>query len=96
MILEATARAGKAAETKQKIEELAAAHPDRITASDYRTTADQLEGAGAEGIEVLHLGDKRFPDDPSIDAAVAKEIEKSKTQQDPAALEKLRTLGYVE
>ena len=31
VILEANARLGKAAETKQKLEELAAAHPDRVT-----------------------------------------------------------------
>ena len=93
-LLEAYARAGKAAETKQKLEELAAEHPDRIKSSDYSGSAQQLKDAGKapEAIEVLDAGHKRFPDDSTITG----ELEKSKQTTDPAALERLKSLGYIQ
>ena len=86
VLLDSYARAGKAAETKQKLEELAAEHPDRVNPSLYSAAADQLKGAGktAEAIEVLDLGHKRFPDDPTIAAALEKA--KLESASDPAAL----------
>ena len=94
VILEANARAGKAAETKQKLEELATKHPDRITPSLYSGSAQQLKDAGkaGESIEILDAGHKRFPDDPTI----SKGIRDAMQQGDPAALERLRSLGYIQ
>ena len=94
VLLEGYARSGKAAETKQKIEELAAEHPDRIKPSDYSGSAQQLKdaGKGGESIEILDAGHKRFPDDPTISAA----IREAAQQGDPAALERLKSLGYIQ
>ena len=91
VVLEANARAGKAAETKQKLEELGAAHPDRVTAPLYRSTADQLKGAGktGEAIEVLDLGHSASHD-AAINQTSPRRSRQSKSQQDPAALEELR------
>jgi predicted Zn-dependent protease len=93
-ILEGYARSGKAAETKQKLDELSTAHPDRIKASDYSGAAQQLKDAGktAESIEVLDAGHKRFPDDETISKAIRDAMQ----QGDPAALERLRSLGYIQ
>ena len=94
VILEADARLGKAAETKQKLEELATAHPDRIKASDYSGSAQQLKDAGKSGesIEILDIGHKRFPDDETISRAIRDAMEAG----DPAAMERLKSLGYIE
>jgi|SRR6185436_5365753 len=94
VLLEGYARSGKAAETKQKLEELAAEHPDRITASNYSAAAQQLKDAGksADQIEILDAGHKRFPDDPTI----SKGIREAAEQGDPAALERLKSLGYIQ
>ena len=94
VLLEGYARSGKAAETKQKLEELATAHPDRIKASDYSGSAQQLKDAGktAEQIEILDIGHKRFPEDETISKAIRDAMQ----QGDPAALERLRSLGYIQ
>ena len=94
VLLESYARSGKAAETKQKLEQLAAEHPDRVNPSMYSGAAQQLKdaGKGAEQIEVLDAGIKRFPDDPTLKS----EVEKSKQTTDPAALERLKSLGYIQ
>jgi hypothetical protein len=94
-LLEGYARAGKAAETKQKLEELAAEHPDRMIPSMYSASAQQLKDAGkgsGEQIEILDAGHKRFPDDPTISAAIRAAMQEG----DPAALERLRSLGYIQ
>ena len=94
VVLEANARLGKAAETKQKLEELAAAHPDRVTPSMYSGSAQQLKDAGktAESIEILDAGHKRFPDDETISKGIREAMEAG----DPAALQQLKSLGYIE
>ena len=94
VLLEASARAGKATETKQKLEELATKHPDRVTPSLYSGSAQQLKDAGKGGdfIEVLDAGHKRFPDDPTI----SKMIREAAEAGDPAALERLKSLGYIQ
>jgi predicted Zn-dependent protease len=94
VILEASARSGKAAETAAKLEQLATKHPDRVTPSLFSGSAQQLEDAGktAEAIEILDAGLKRFPDDPTL----ASEVEKAKQAGDPAALERLKSLGYIQ
>ena len=96
VILEAYARSGRASETNAKLEELANKHPDRVKPALYVEKADQLKGAGkaAESIDTLHAGDKRFPDDAGIDAALDKATKES--ANDPAALERLKSLGYIQ
>jgi hypothetical protein len=92
--LEAHARAGHAQEAKDQLEKLANLHPNRVPASEYSATAYQLKsaGQGAAAVAVLDLGASVFPYDPVI----ARMIEQSKTGSDPAELEMLRSLGYVE
>jgi DNA-binding SARP family transcriptional activator len=92
--LQAHARAGHAQEAKDQLEKLANLHPNRVPASEYSATAYQLRsaGQGAAAIAVLDLGASVFPYDPVI----ARMIEQSKTGSDPAELEMLRSLGYVE
>jgi predicted Zn-dependent protease len=95
VLLESYARSGKATETKQKLEELATKHPDRMTPSMYSGSAQQLKDAGkggAEQIEILDAGHKRFPDDPTI----SKMIREAAEAGDPAALERLKSLGYIQ
>ena len=91
--LEALARMADP-QAKTLLESLAKANPAAIGPSHYLATADQLKAAGetAVSVEVLNLGDIRFPDDPAIDRMIAQ----AGTTGDPAALEKLRSLGYVE
>ncbi|MBW2230143.1 MAG: hypothetical protein JRG92_11480 [Deltaproteobacteria bacterium] len=95
VVLEAHARAGKGAEAKGQLALLATAYPNRITAIDYSGTAQFLQAADQKpaAIEVLDLGVKRFPED----AVLKKMIEDSvATGSDPAELEMLRSLGYIE
>jgi predicted Zn-dependent protease len=93
-LLEAYARAGQAADTKQKLDELAAEHPDRIQPSDYSGSAQRLKdaGKGGESIEILDAGHKRFPED----ATISKMIREAAEAGDPAALERLKSLGYIQ
>lgn len=94
--LEALARDGRAEETVAQLELLAESRPQQVPASQYSATADQLRaaGQGAAAIQVLDLGLKRFPNEPTL----VKLIEEAKAA--PAAgsdeLEMLRSLGYVE
>ncbi len=92
--LEALARAGHAQEAKDQLKKLATLHPNRVPASEYSATAYQLQSAGdgAAAIEVLDMGASVFPYDPVI----GRMIEQSKVGSDPAELEMLRSLGYVE
>jgi predicted Zn-dependent protease len=95
VVLEAHARAGGGSETTQQLAKLAAAHPDRITASDYASTAQQLRTADQKpaAIEVLDMGVKRYPDDAVLAKMIAESVA---TGEDPAELEMLRSLGYIE
>ena len=94
--LEALARAGLGDETLAQLERLAESRPEHVTAGQYAATADQLRTAAEGGatIQVLDLGLKRFPEDPTL----LDLIEQAKTA--PAAgsdeLEMLRSLGYIE
>ena len=92
--LEAHARAGHAKEAKDQLQKLSDLHPNRVPASEFSATAYQLgsAGEGAAAIEVLDMGASIFPYDPVI----GRMIEQSKTGADPAELEMLRSLGYVE
>ena len=92
--LEAHARAGHGEEAKAQLAQLAELHPNRVEASEYFATAHQLRGAGAgtAAIEVLDRGAILFPYEPVI----GRMIEESSEGGDPAELELLRSLGYVE
>ncbi|MBW2541197.1 MAG: hypothetical protein JRF15_03830 [Deltaproteobacteria bacterium] len=92
--LEAYARAGHGEEAKAQLAQLAQRHPNRVEASEYFATAHQLRGAGAgtAAIEVLDMGAILFPYEPVI----GRMIEESSEGGDPAELELLRSLGYVE
>jgi len=92
--LEAYARAGLGEAAKEQLAQLAKLHPNRVAASEYFATAHQLRGAGAgtAAIEVLDMGAILFPYDPVI----GRMIEEASTGGDPAELELLRSLGYVE
>lgn len=92
--LEAHARAGHGEEAKQQLTELVNLHPSRVAASEYFATAHQLSGAGegTAAIEVLDMGAILFPYEPVI----GRMIEEAGESGDPAELELLRSLGYVE
>jgi len=92
--LEAYARAGRGAEAKAQLTELAKLFPNRVQASEYFATAQQLRGAGAgtAAIEVLDMGAILFPYEPVI----ARMIQESSEGASPAELDMLRSLGYVE
>jgi len=92
--LEAHARAAQGEEAKEQLARLARRHPNRVVASEYFATAQQLRGAGAgtAAIEVLDMGAVLFPYEPVI----GRMIEEASTGGDPAELELLRSLGYVE
>lgn len=94
--LEGLARSGRGDEAVALLERLAAAHPDRVGPTQYCATSDQLRGAGSgpAAIQALDLGAKHHPDD----AVIAKLIGDSMSGADvnPAELEMLRSLGYVQ
>ena len=93
--LEALARSGQGEATRAQLEKLAAENPDRVSAADYSGTAQLLRAAGqkSEAIQVLDMGSKRFPDDPVISQMIAESVEKG---VDPAELEMLKSLGYID
>ena len=92
--LEALARGGYGEETKAQLEKLIKLDANRIPASEFFATAHQLKGAGqaAVAIEVLDRGTTFFP----YDAVIQQMIEQSGSSEDPAELEMLRSLGYIE
>jgi hypothetical protein len=92
--LEAHARTGHGEEAKEQLTKLARLHPNRVVASEYFATAQQLRAAGdgTAAIEVLDMGAILFPYEPVI----GRMIEEASTGGDPAELELLRSLGYVE
>ena len=93
--LEAHARAGNGAQAKQQIERLDQLFPDRVPATEYTATAHQLQsaGEGVAAIEVLDLGAKRHPYDGLIQWMIARF---GSHDADPAEIEMLRSLGYIE
>jgi hypothetical protein len=95
VVLEAHARAGQGPQAKAQLERLAADHPDRIPATEYSAAASQLKaaGEGTAAIEVLDLGMKRFPEDRLLAAMIEASASGG---SDPAELEMLRSLGYIE
>ncbi len=92
--LEALARGGYGEETKAQLEKLIKLDVNRLPASEYFATAHQLKMAGrsVEAIEVLDRGKGFF----AYDAVIQQMIEQSGATDDPAELEMLRSLGYIE
>jgi predicted Zn-dependent protease len=93
--LEAHARSGRGEQAIAQLEKIASLQPDPLPPTQYAATADQLRAAGdgAAAIQVLDLGARRHPDDPTL----ARLIGASRQGDvDPAELEMLRSLGYVE
>jgi hypothetical protein len=92
--LEAHARAGHGDEARDQLKKLARLYPNRVAASEYFATAHQLRGAGAgtAAIEVLDMGAILFPYEPVIGRMIAELGETG----DPAELELLKALGYVD
>ena len=92
--LEALARSGDGEDTKAQLQKLIQLDANRLPASEYFATAHQLKGAGQAtvAIEVLDMGATFFPYDPVI----GRMIEQSGSSGDPAELEMLRSLGYIE
>ena len=93
--LEAYARGGDGEAAKEQLSKLAGKYPNQISATDYSGTAQQLQatGQGPPAIEVLDQGKQRYPDDELIGRMIAESIE---VRNDPAELEMLRSLGYIE
>jgi hypothetical protein len=95
VLLEAHARSGHGPQTKELLTRLGIDHPDRIPPTEYTATAHQLKtaGDGPTAIEVLDLGAKRYPDNPIIAKMIG---DSASAGSDPAELEMLRSLGYIE
>jgi predicted Zn-dependent protease len=93
--LEAHARAGQAEEAKGQLTKLVDLYPDRIPATQYSATAYQLQsaGQGAVAIEVLDMAMQHDPGNPVIERLIGAS---RSGDVDPAELEMLKTLGYIE
>lgn len=93
--LEAYARGGDGEYAKEQLAMLSETYANQISPTDYSSTAQQLQttGQGAAAIEVLDLGKQRYPSDELIERMISESIE---VRNDPAELEMLRSLGYIE
>ena len=93
MRLSALADGGKGADVMTALTRLSGAYDKQLTAALYQSLADKLRAAGdGEGaVNVLDAGKKKFPADPSFEAA----IEALKSSADPAEIERLKALGYL-
>ena len=81
--------------TKGQLKKLVDLYPDRIPATQYSATAYQLQsaGQGAVAIEVLDMAMQHYPGNPVIERLIGAS---RSGDVDPAELEMLRTLGYIE
>ncbi|MFZ5480871.1 MAG: hypothetical protein ACOZNI_29190 [Myxococcota bacterium] len=92
--LEALAKKGDGASLKGELERLHGAYPQQVTAPLYLKLASQLRegGGGATVIDVLDAGKKKWPDDKAFDDAIAE----AQQNADPAEVERLKALGYIQ
>jgi hypothetical protein len=76
---------------------LARSQPGRLREQDYSLIADELvkTHATAEAIDVMDAGVKAFPESPQMQILKQRVVEASKKSKDPAALGKLKGLGYT-
>lgn len=93
MRLHALGEGAKGAEVVAALERLKLPFEKQITPALYRSLAEKLTVAGdGEGtIKVLDAGLKRFPGDPSFQAA----LDDLKKSADPEEIEALKALGYL-
>lgn len=94
--LEALARSGKGTQVKADLERVATVYSAQVTASLYRSLADQAKTAGdvPGAIDILTAGDQRFPAEhasfvEAIDAL------KAEGNLDPVQVQRLKALGYL-
>lgn len=75
----------------------AAQQPDEVDAADYQKVGVKLSENKAltDAVSVLDAGLKRFPDNPTLKAAIAKTLAAAQQVGDNGALDALRGLGYV-
>ncbi len=94
--LEALARAGEGARAKEQLEKITRLHPEHVPPTQFSATADQLRtaGAGPEAIEVLDMGLHLHPGNPLLEGLIG--VASSDGETDPAELEMLRSLGYIQ
>jgi hypothetical protein len=92
--LEAEARTARTADVLARLDRLAGAWSQQVTAALYVQTAGQVkEGGDAAGaVSVLDAGAQRFPQDQDIAAAIAQ----AKASGSADEKERLRSLGYIE
>jgi hypothetical protein len=94
--LEALAGSGNGAQVKTDLERVAARYPAQVTASLYRSLADQAKNAGdvPGAIDILTAGDQRFPAEHAsfVEAIDALKAEGS---LDPVQVQRLKALGYL-
>jgi hypothetical protein len=76
---------------------LSKARPGKIQEQDYGAIVRELiqKGSVVEAIEVMDAGMKAFPESPRMAVVRDQVLEASKKQKDPAALQKLKGLGYA-
>lgn len=93
--LDAAASSGKGSETSILIEALASKYPAQVKAPLYRSLADKSKAAGDNmgAIDILAAGDKRFPEEHDQFVAAIDALKNA--SQDPAEIEKLKALGYI-
>ena len=75
----------------------ARAHPAQLEPRDYRRVAGQLTGGRhfLEAIDVIQAGDLAHPGDETIGKMITLIGEEAKKADSPAALQKLKGLGYL-
>ena len=85
-------------EAKQEFLDLARKHTDLVKEPDFATIIRELvrKRAISEATEVVQAGMKSFPQSPTM-KAILNEVgdEAKKSSVDPAALDKLKGLGYA-
>jgi hypothetical protein len=76
---------------------LARSTPGKLQEQDYSAVASELvkKGAVTEAVEVMDAGLKAFPESPKMQILKQQVVEASKKSNDPAALKKLKGLGYA-
>jgi hypothetical protein len=91
--LNALAGGGKGKEVLDSFGRLSAKYDKQLTPALYHSLADKVRAAGdgAGYAELLDAGKKKFPEDPSFQAA----IDEMKNSADPEEIEKLKALGYL-
>jgi tetratricopeptide (TPR) repeat protein len=98
--ISALARDGQGPQATAALESAATAFPARVDAKLYARTMSELQQAGnIDGaLDVLEAGGKRFPDQKAaFDDGAAKlaAMLKADAGSDPAAIERLKSLGYL-